>query len=367
MQQQFCETHGVRLHGYLADRDGSEGISHSIMAERYVRPGQLVVGTDSHTPHCGALGALAFGIGTTEMANAWMTGEVRVEVPRTCRVRLNGRLPAGVEAKDIVLHLLRLPYVREGRAIGQVFEYCGEALSGLSTDERATLTNMVAEIGGFSGIVVPDEETQRFVQGAPRRRSAARAMDVQRRRRRSGSPHRSRVRQARADAGEARRPGRGVAISELAETVGIDIAYGGSCTGGKREDLLHYHAVLEWAAQRGMRVAAGTRFFLQFGSQDVRDYCVQNGMLDVFERVGVELVEPGCGACVNAGPGVSERADQVTVSAINRNFPGRSGPGQVWLASPSTVAASAIAGRIVSFRQLRALKAGEGDTVPDGR
>jgi 3-isopropylmalate/(R)-2-methylmalate dehydratase large subunit len=103
-----------------------------------------------------------------------------------------------------------------------------------------------------------------------------------------------------------------------------------------------------------MRVAPGTRFFLQFGSQDVRDYCVQSGMLDVFERAGVELIEPGCGACVNASPGVSERAEQVTVSAINRNFPGRSGPGQVWLASPSTVAASAIAGRIVSFEQLRA-------------
>ena len=163
VQKQFCETHGLRLHGYLADRDGSEGISHSIMTERYVRPGQLVVGTDSHTPHCGALGALAFGIGTSEMANAWVTGEVRVEVPRTCRVRLNGRLPAGVEAKDIVLHLLRLPYVREGRAIGQVIEYGGEALSSLSTDERATLTNMVAEIGGFSGIIVPDEETRSFV------------------------------------------------------------------------------------------------------------------------------------------------------------------------------------------------------------
>ncbi|MBR1156606.1 aconitase family protein [Bradyrhizobium sp. JYMT SZCCT0428] len=367
VQQQFCETHGVRLHGYLTDRDGSEGISHSIMAERYVKPGQLVVGTDSHTPHCGALGALAFGIGTTEMANAWMTGEVRVEVPRTCRVRLSGRLPAGVEAKDIVLHLLRLPYVREGRAIGQMFEYCGEALSDLSTDERATLTNMVAEIGGFSAIVVPDAETQRFVK-------ERRGIDLQLEPWMCSDEgaelaHLIEIECDRLEPMLARPgdPGRGVTISELAETVGIDIAYGGSCTGGKREDLLHYHAVLEWAAQRGMRVAPGTRFFLQFGSQDVRNFCVQNGMLDVFERVGVELVEPGCGACVNAGPGVSERADQVTVSAINRNFPGRSGPGQVWLASPSTVAASAIAGRIVSFRQLRALKAGEGDTVPDGR
>jgi 3-isopropylmalate/(R)-2-methylmalate dehydratase large subunit len=164
VQQRFCERHGLRLHGFLADREGSEGITHSIMAERYVRPGQVAIGTDSHTPHCGALGALAFGVGATEMAAAWMTGEVRIQVPKTCRVRLNGTLSAGVEAKDIALHLLRLPYVREGRAIGQVFEYCGDVVSALSTDERATLTNMVAEIGGFTGIVVPDEETRRFLR-----------------------------------------------------------------------------------------------------------------------------------------------------------------------------------------------------------
>jgi 3-isopropylmalate/(R)-2-methylmalate dehydratase large subunit len=150
-------------------------------------------------------------------------------------------------------------------------------------------------------------------------------------------------------------PGQGIAVSELGEPVRVDIAYGGSCTGGKREDLQHYHAVLRWAVEHGMRVAPGTRFVLQFGSQDVREHCVREGMLDVFERAGVELIEPGCGACVNAGPGVSERADQVTVSAINRNVPGRSGPGKVWLASPSTVAASAVAGRIVSFEQLRSL------------
>ena len=253
VQKQFCETHGLRLHGYLADRDGSEGISHSIMTERYVRPGQLVVGTNFHTPHCGALGALAFGIGTSEMANAWVTGEVRVEVPRTCRVRLNGRIPAGVEAKDIVLHLLRLPYVREGRAIGQVIEYSGEALSSLSTDERATLTNMVAEIGGFSGIIVPDEETRSFV-------SERRGIDLQLESWMCSDDgaefaHMIDVECDRLEPMLARPgdPGHGIAISELAETVGIDIAYGGSCTGGKREDLLHYHAVLEWAAQRGMR------------------------------------------------------------------------------------------------------------------
>jgi 3-isopropylmalate/(R)-2-methylmalate dehydratase large subunit len=355
VQQRFCEQHGIKLHGFLKDREGSEGISHSIMAERYVRPGDLAIGTDSHTPHCGALGALAFGVGATEMANAWMTGEVRVQVPRTCRVRLNGRLPAGVEAKDIVLHLLRLPYVREGQAIGQVFEYCGEVISALSTDERATLTNMVAEIGGFTGIVVPDDETRRFLRerrgidlpleawmGSDEGAEVAHTLEVDC----------SRLEPMLAQPGD---PGRGIAVSELGQPVRVDIAYGGSCTGGKREDLEHVHAVLKWAVERGLNVATGTRFVLQFGSQDVREHCLRAGMLDVFERAGVELIEPGCGACVNAGPGVSERPEQVTVSAINRNFPGRSGPGQVWLASPSTVAASAIAGRIVSFEQLRGL------------
>ena len=127
-------------------------------------PGQIVVGTDSHTPHAGALGALAFGVGSTDIANAWITGDARLQVPATCRVVLRGALPTGVAAKDVVLHLLCLPYVREGRAIGQVIEYAGEAVAAMNTDERATLTNMAAEIGGFTGLIAPDEETLRFLR-----------------------------------------------------------------------------------------------------------------------------------------------------------------------------------------------------------
>lgn len=354
VQQRFCEQHGLKLHGFLQDREGSEGISHSLMAERYVLPGQVAIGTDSHTPHCGALGAFAFGAGSTEMAAAWMTGEVPMRVPRTCRVRLTGRLPIGVEAKDIALHLLRTPYVRDGHAIGQVFEYTGEALVGLPTDERATLTNMVAEMGGITGLVAPDEETRRFL-------GERRGIDFQieswmRSDEDAEIAHTIEIDCAALQPMLARPgdPGSGLSIAEVDEPVCIDIAYGGSCTGGKREDLRHYHEVLAWAVERGMKVAPGVRFILQFGSQDVRNFCMQQGMLDVFTRAGVELIEPGCGACVNAGPGVSERADQVTVSSINRNFPGRSGPGKVWLASPATVAASAVAGRITSFGQLRA-------------
>ncbi|WP_349605745.1 MULTISPECIES: aconitase family protein [Cupriavidus] len=353
VQQRFCEQHGLKLHGFLQDRDGSEGISHSIMAERYVLPGQVTIGTDSHTPHCGALGAFAFGAGSTEMAAAWMTGEVPMRVPGTCRVRLTARLPIGVEAKDIALHLLRTPYVRDGHAIGQVFEYTGEALVGLPTDERATLTNMVAEMGGITGLVAPDEETRRFLR-------ERRGIDFQieswmRSDEEAEVAHTIEIDCAALQPMLARPgdPGSGLSIAELDEPVRIDIAYGGSCTGGKREDLRHCHEVLAWAVERGMKVAPGVRLILQFGSQDVRDFCVQQGMLDVFARAGVELIEPGCGACVNAGPGVSERAEQVTISSINRNFPGRSGPGKVWLASPATVAASAVAGRITSFEQLR--------------
>lgn len=353
VQERFCKKHGLKLHGLLKDREGSEGISHSIMTERYVLPGQLAIGTDSHTTHCGALGALAFGVGSTEMASAWLTSQVRLQVPPTCRVVLHGELPVGVEAKDIVLHVLRLPYVREGKAIGQVVEFTGSVVQQLSTDERATLTNMVAEMGGFTGIVIPDQETQRFLRErrgiefdiAPWMCSdpdaaIAATLDV--------DCHL--LEPMLAEPGD---PGQGVGVSELTQSVKVDIAYGGSCTGGKREDLERMHEVLCWAMQRGLGIAKGTRFIMQFGSQDVRDHCLQTGMMRAFELAGVELIEPGCGACVNAGPGVSERADQVTISAINRNFPGRSGPGKVWLASPSTVAASAIAGKITTFEQLK--------------
>jgi 3-isopropylmalate/(R)-2-methylmalate dehydratase large subunit len=149
-------------------------------------------------------------------------------------------------------------------------------------------------------------------------------------------------------------PGNGVALGELPERVRVDIAYGGSCTAGKLEDFDHYHAVLAWAAQRGLRVAPGVQLFLQFGTTAVRDHCIARGYLEAFEKVGARILQPSCGACGNCGPGSSTDAAQVTVSAINRNFPGRGGPGQVWLASPPTVAASAIAGRLVSFEELQA-------------
>jgi 3-isopropylmalate/(R)-2-methylmalate dehydratase large subunit len=144
-------------------------------------------------------------------------------------------------------------------------------------------------------------------------------------------------------------PTNGALVRDLGE-VRIDIAYGGSCTAGKEGDVDAYAAVFAEAAAAGLKVAPGVRFFLQFGSEDVEAYARSRGYLKAFDAVGATLIRPGCGACIGCGPGVSDRAEQVTVSAINRNFKGRSGPGRLYLASPATVAASAIAGRIVAWR-----------------
>jgi 3-isopropylmalate/(R)-2-methylmalate dehydratase large subunit len=350
--QDFARVHGLRNHGYLPSGEGSEGICHAVMAEQYALPGQLVVGTDSHTPHSGALGCLAFGVGSTGMASAMVSGLVRLTVPETLRIELDGRIPPGITAKDIVLHLLALPDIKAGSGIGKVFEFSGPAVAQLSTDERTTLTNMTAELGGFTGIVAPDSETVRFLR---ERRGIEFAVEPWMRSD-EGAAYAgtvrvdcSRLTPMVASPGD---PGNGIALGALAERAKLDIAYGGSCTAGKREDFDQYHAVLSWAAGRGLRVAPHVKLYLQFGTTAVRDYCVAKGYLAAFESVGAELLEPSCGACAGCGPGSSTSPDQVTVSAINRNFPGRSGPGKVWLASPPTVAASAIAGRLMSFEEL---------------
>ncbi|SAK44157.1 isopropylmalate isomerase large subunit [Caballeronia calidae] len=354
----FARDYDVRNHGYLNEAEsttdeGSEGISHAMMAERYALPGQVVAGTDSHTPHSGALGCVAFGVGTTDMANAFVTGAVRMTVPQSLRIELHGPIPADVTAKDIVLHLLADARIRAGAGVGKVFEFAGTAIASLSTDERTTLTNMTAELGGFTGIVAPDDETVRFLKERrgidftiePWMRSdeGARYADVI-------EIDCARLTPMLAAPGD---PGNGIALQSLDDRPRIDIAYGGSCTAGKREDFDHYHDVLSWAAARGLRVPDNVKLYLQFGTQDVRDYCIAQGYVDAFERVGAILLQPSCGACANCGPGSSTDAAQITISAINRNFPGRSGPGKVWLASPPTVAASALLGSIASFEELQ--------------
>lgn len=363
----FARTHGLREHGLQTRGVGSEGISHPLMTERYALPGQLVVGTDSHTPHSGALGCLAFGVGTTDMANAMVTGAIRVIVPEVLRVEIDGRLAEGVTAKDIALHLLADPRIRHGAGVGKVFEFAGSVVRALNVDERATLTNMTAELGGFAGIVEPDDQTCRFlrerrgieftVEPWMRSDAQARYADILRFDCSDLSPMVARP-------GD---PGNGIRLDDLIERPSVDIAYGGSCTAGKRSDFDQYHDVLSWAVAEGLRVARNVKLYLQFGTEDVARYCERMGYLSAFERAGAELLQPSCGACANCGPGASQSANDVTVSATNRNFPGRSGPGKVWLANPYTVAASAIAGRLVSFDELRRLGDGDRAAKANGR
>jgi 3-isopropylmalate/(R)-2-methylmalate dehydratase large subunit len=145
-------------------------------------------------------------------------------------------------------------------------------------------------------------------------------------------------------------PTNGARIAELGD-VPIQIAYGGSCTAGKEDDLDQYAAVMREALEAGRRVKDGVEFYIQFGSARVEEYARRRGYLDVFARTGVKVIHPGCGACIGCGPGVSSSREQVTVSAINRNYQNRSGPGQLYLASPLSVAASAVEGRIVAYRE----------------
>ncbi len=352
-QQDFAKKQGIRLHGELTDRKGSEGICHSIVLESYALPGQLNIGSDSHTPHVGAIGCVAFGIGTTDVFNSWITKDVRVKVPESVRIVVRGKKHPNVTAKDFILKILSLDYVRSGKALAKVMEYAGEAIEELSVDERATMTNMAAEIGGFTGIVAPDKKAVDFlVERRGMDRAKAEAM-IEGLYSDPGAPYAHVI---ELDAAEITPmvatpgdPGNGKYVRELNTPVPVEIAYGGTCTAGKNEDMDMYAAVLADALKHGKHVADSVKFYIQFGSQETRDYCLRMGYLDVFQKSGAQVIEPSCGACINAGPGVSTRSDQVVISAQNRNFPGRSGPGQMYLASPLTVAASAVAGYIVEY------------------
>ena len=352
-QREFAAAKGVRLHGELPERTGSEGICHIVVQDRYALPGQVIIGSDSHTPHSGALGCVAFGVGTSAIVNAWATRDVRLEVPESILVHIAGRCPPGVVAKDLILEVLRHPTVRDGEAIGRIIEFTGEAIESMSIDERATLTNMAAEVGGFTGIIAPDERTVAWL--ARRRDMSADELwplceglhsDP-------GAEYAARIEM------DARRiapmvatpgdPGNGVPVSELGEDVGLDLVFIGSCTGSKREDFEMYGAVAREAVAAGLRVPESVRAYAQYGSVDVEAWSRERGHDKALRDAGFQVLAPGCGACINAGPGVSTSREQVTISSINRNFPGRSGPGQVYLASPLTCVASAIEGRIVVY------------------
>jgi 3-isopropylmalate/(R)-2-methylmalate dehydratase large subunit len=347
-QESFTSQQKIRLYGENPE-GGSEAICHNAVVEDLALPGQIVIGTDSHTCMAGVLGCFAFGVGSTDMANAWYTKDIRIRVPETVRYVLKGRKRADVAAKDVMLVILATEYMKTSKGIGKVLEFAGDDLQNWSMDERATLTNMAVEAGGTTGIIEPDEQTLDYIV-------RARDLDAEDVRRgfTFSDPDAEyaavfeidldAIRPMVATPGD---PRNGIPIDSLTEEVRIDAAYGGSCTGGKMADMDMYAEVLANALAAGKRVAEGVHLYIQFGSQKIKQYARSKGYIEIFGRAGAELIDPSCGACINAGPGASPNAETVTVSAQNRNFPGRSGPGKLYLASPYVVAASAIAGKIV--------------------
>jgi 3-isopropylmalate/(R)-2-methylmalate dehydratase large subunit len=359
MQRLFQGKTGVQ--DYSAREGISPGICHSVARERIIEPGDFIQATDSHTCMGGANNALAFGVGATEYAALVKSGFTFLEVPEAIRFELVGRLPEGTTAKDVMLYILA-HHAKRQQTLDRVMEFGGPGLQWLDPDERATLANMATECSAKAGVVEADGETLRWI--AARRPGVS--LDALRQSvvapdpgaSYAGGVHTidlSRIAPMVATPGDPAKgipsdPTNGALISDLGE-VKIDIAYGGSCTAGKEVDLDLYARVMREAMEAGLKVKDGVDFIIQFGSETVEEYARRRGYIDVFEKTGVRVIHPGCGACIGCGPGVSSSTEQVTVSAINRNYQNRSGPGKLYLASPLTVAASAVEGKIVAYRQ----------------
>jgi 3-isopropylmalate/(R)-2-methylmalate dehydratase large subunit len=359
MQREFQAHTGVR--NFNAQDGVSPGICHQVAREQIIEPGDFIQATDSHTCMGGASGALAWGVGATEYAALLYWGFTPVSVPESIRFELEGELSPGVTAKDVMLYVLHT-YAKRGDTLDRIMEWGGEGLFRLSPDERATLANMATECSARGAVLEVDEVQLQWIAdrrpGVSIEALRAKVVTPDAGAAYAGGVHRldlATIPPMLATPGDPDRgilsdPKNGARIDEVGE-VRIDIAYGGSCTAGKRDDLDHYARVMIEADRAGRKVADGVRFFIQFGSRDVAEYARDRGYLEVFDRTGVQVIEPGCGACIGCGPGVSDAADQVTVSAINRNYPGRSGPGKLYLASPLTVAASAVTGHLTEYRE----------------
>ncbi|MEM7245151.1 MAG: aconitase family protein [Acidobacteriota bacterium] len=357
LQREFQAHCGLR--DYSAVDGVSPGICHQVAREEFVDPGDFIQATDSHTCMGGGSNALTWGVGATEYANLLQCGFTTVKVPESIRFELEGELKPGVTAKDLMLHILAT-FAKDEETLNRMMEFGGPGLASLSMDERATLANMATECTARTGICEADDLALDWL--AERRPNLTREeiqasfISADEGAEYAGGVHRidlSSLVPMVATPGDPDRgipsdPKNGATVTEIGE-VGIQIAYGGSCTAGKRDDLDMYARVTKEAVEAGLKVVDGVSFFIQFGSKDVAAYAESQGYLEIFEKAGVTLIPPGCGACIGCGPGVSADGEQVSVSAINRNYRGRSGPGRLYLASPLTVAASAFVGRIASY------------------
>ncbi len=340
--REFVAKHGIgRFHDIRGD---GGGICHQVLPEYgYVRPGAVVVGTDSHTTTHGALGAFAFGIGATEMASVWALGvALNVEVPPTIRVNVSGRFPERVGAKDLVLHLIGL-LTAEG-ANYRVLEFHGETIRQMPTSGRLTLCNMSVEAGATSGIVPADAETLRYL-----REEAGVEEPVE-----PVTPDADAVYERTIDVDVARLSPQLACPHTVDNVKGVEAVLGkridqvviGSCTNGRLDDLAVAAEIL-----RGRKVAKGTRMLVFPASTRIWAQALAKGYIGDLMAAGAVVMNSGCGPCL----GVHEGAlgdGEVALSTTNRNFKGRMGNpnAEVYLCSPAVAAASAITGAITDPR-----------------
>ena len=330
-------------YGIYFSRPGN-GICHQVHLERFARPGRTLLGSDSHTPTAGGIGSLAIGAGGLDVAAAMAGEPVRIQMPRIIGVRLVGELPAWVSAKDIAIELQRRLTVKGG--VGKVVEYYGPGVTTLSVPQRATITNMGAELGATSSIFPSDERTREFLR-AQAREDQWEPMGAD-----PGAVYDENVEidlaQLVPQVSCPSSPDNVQPVTELADVQLAQVCIG-SCTNSSLRDLMTVAAIL-----RGRTVHPGLSLTISPGSRQVLGLLAQNGALADLVQAGARVLESGCGPCI--GMGQAPPTGGASLRSFNRNFPGRSGtPGdQVYLASPEVCAASALAGHIADPRELGA-------------
>jgi 3-isopropylmalate/(R)-2-methylmalate dehydratase large subunit len=325
----------------------SQGICHVVLPQKgHLRPGMFCVGGDSHSPTGGAFGTYMFGIGSTEMLGVVVTGEIWVRVPQTIRMWWDGRLPVGLTAKDMMLHMIGQFGMNGGDY--QAVEFCGPAVQALSMQERMTMSNMSAEMGAQVGLIAPDEVTQDWLV-----KTGVSKEDIQ-----LGQWHTDEGAQAVVHRFNAANlapqvaaphsPANTHAVNEF-QNVAVQVAYIGACTGAKLDDLRAAAQVF-----KGKRVAHGVRLMVAPASLTDQSQAEQEGVMSVLRDAGAEVLPTACGACSGYGGSIPDGANVIATTA--RNFKGRMGSAtaQVYLASPYTVAASALRGFISDPREVLA-------------
>ncbi|MCF4970612.1 aconitase/3-isopropylmalate dehydratase large subunit family protein [Nostoc sp. CMAA1605] len=333
---QFAQDQGCHLFDMVSPGEAA-GICHVLLPEKgFVRPGMIIAGTDSHTCTHGALGAFATGVGTTDMANIYATGDMWMRVPSTLVFELSGNLPPHISAKDIILFILG--QLSCAGATGKVMEFRGSILAQLPFDERLTLANMAVECGAICGLIVPDEITRNYVSSRSQQEFTEIIADADAE---YEKVYQFDLSHLEAQVARPPKPDQVVPISQLEDTP-ITKAFIGSCTGGKLYDLAQAAEVLQ-----GRQLAEGVNLYIVPASIEIREQAKALGYLDIFAQAGAQILKSGCGACINSGIGVLDK-EETGIYATNRNFKGRSGDptGKNYLASPRTVAISAVKGKI---------------------